>query len=83
MKQLLNYINGQYVQPLGTATIPVTNPATGETIASCPVSISADVAVAVDAAKKAFDNNWGYVIFIIPQFTIRHLIPIPNLKCIE
>ena len=49
-----NYIGGKWVSPKTASTLPVTNPATGETIGQVPLSTPADVDAAVAAAKRAF-----------------------------
>ena len=49
-----NYINGQWVDSRASEWADVTNPATGETIARTPLSNSAEVAAAVEAAAAAF-----------------------------
>jgi betaine-aldehyde dehydrogenase len=51
-----NFIDGQTVEPIGGATEPVINPATGETIAHAPLSGEADVDRAVRAARRAFEQ---------------------------
>jgi malonate-semialdehyde dehydrogenase (acetylating)/methylmalonate-semialdehyde dehydrogenase len=50
---LHNYIGGTLVAPAGAKHLDVTNPATGATIARVPLSPAAEVARAVEAAKKA------------------------------
>jgi succinate-semialdehyde dehydrogenase/glutarate-semialdehyde dehydrogenase len=57
MKDLLKtkaYVGGQWVDAGGKKTFPVTNPATGETIASVPDMDGADAERAIAAAKAAF-----------------------------
>ena len=49
---LLNYIGGQW-EAVGVDTIPVRNPATGEIVASAPLSDQAVVAKAVQTAREA------------------------------
>lgn len=51
---LQNYFGGQWTPSAGTATVPVYNPSTGETIAHTPLSPAADVDQAVRTAAKAF-----------------------------
>jgi len=51
---LKNFINGTFVDATTTTWIDVTSPATGKTIAKCPVSGKPDVEAAVAAAKSAF-----------------------------
>lgn len=54
MEKLLNYIGGEWIEPLGKETISVENPATGEVIAEFTTSTPQDVKMAVKAAKDAF-----------------------------
>ena len=51
---LRNYIGGRWESAAASDAIPVRNPATGEVIAAAPLSGSADVERAVQAALKAF-----------------------------
>jgi malonate-semialdehyde dehydrogenase (acetylating)/methylmalonate-semialdehyde dehydrogenase len=51
---LKNFIGGKPVDSLATSLLPVTNPSTGEEIASVPLSTAADVDAAVRAAAAAF-----------------------------
>lgn len=48
------FINGEFVPALGSGTIDVVNPATGELITKIAAAEAADVDVAVQAAQKAF-----------------------------
>ncbi len=48
------YINGQWVEPLGSDTLEVINPATEEAITTIAMGTPADVDAAVAAAKAAF-----------------------------
>ncbi|MDC0748704.1 CoA-acylating methylmalonate-semialdehyde dehydrogenase [Polyangium mundeleinium] len=54
MRVLENFINGAWVASTGTTLLDVKNPATGELLAKVPLSTSADVDAAVQAAKAAF-----------------------------
>jgi 1-pyrroline dehydrogenase len=47
------FVGGEWVDAVGGATMPVLNPATGETIAEVPACTAADVDRAVEAAKRA------------------------------
>ncbi|KAL7421383.1 hypothetical protein Q5752_004268 [Cryptotrichosporon argae] len=40
-------------------TIDVVNPTTGDVLTSIPEGLPADVDIALDAARKAFDTTWG------------------------
>ena len=57
---LKNHIGGSWQAPLGASAVPVTNPATGEVIATHPLSEVADVDAAVADAHEAF-FNWRSV----------------------
>ena len=52
--ELLNYIGGSWQPSSDGATTEVTNPAIGESMATVPVSTTADVDAAVEAAGAAF-----------------------------
>ena len=57
MERLLKfYINGEWVVPQSTETMPVLNPATAEQVAEVALGNEADVDVAVAAAKAAFEH---------------------------
>jgi len=53
------YINGQWCAPLKARDIAVINPATEQTIATLSLGSEADVDLAVQAARNAFDS-FGY-----------------------
>src|SRR6185369_16265745 len=50
-------IDGESVAPLDGGTVPVTNPATGETFFQAPAAGPADVDRAVQAARRAFESG--------------------------
>jgi malonate-semialdehyde dehydrogenase (acetylating)/methylmalonate-semialdehyde dehydrogenase len=52
--ELENYVNGAWRRATATAHVDVTNPATAEVLARTPLSSSADVDAAVQAAAAAF-----------------------------
>src|SRR6266478_1988378 len=52
--ELRNYIGGAWTAASGAGSLPVVNPATGETIASVPLSPASEVDRAVSAAAEAF-----------------------------
>ncbi len=58
VRTLRNFVDGESVDPLDGATEPVLNPATGEQIATAPLSTAADVDRAVAAARRAF-GGWA------------------------
>ncbi len=73
---LRNFIGGAWTAAAGTDSVPVTNPATGETIAIHPMSPGDEVNAAVDAAKAAF---WDWWMTPVPtrsamMFRYRHLV---------
>lgn len=49
-----NYINGQFVSPIGKNTLEVISPLDGNLLSTVPLSVSQDLDTAVAAAKKAF-----------------------------
>ena len=50
------YIDGKWVQPIGTGSIDIINPATEEIIGKIPVGSKEDIDIAVSAARIAFDS---------------------------
>ena len=48
-----NFVGGEWVEAAAGETMPVLNPATGETIAEVPAATAEDVDRAVQAAKRA------------------------------
>lgn len=56
MKKVLNYINGEYCEPLSGDWIDNYNPSKGEVYSQIANSDSDDVAKAYEAAKAAFPN---------------------------
>src|ERR1700733_6658292 len=54
VEKVRNYVNGSWQASSGPEYMPLTNPATGESLGSVPVGTSADVDAAVAAAKAAF-----------------------------
>ncbi|OLN23901.1 methylmalonate-semialdehyde dehydrogenase (acylating) [Domibacillus antri] len=60
VKQLQNYINGEWVDSASDQTEIVVNPATGEALAEVPLSTKEDVNRAVQAANEAF-KTWSQV----------------------
>jgi betaine-aldehyde dehydrogenase len=54
MTTVQNFINGQLVGSVSGATMPLVDPATGETYGSAPISNGQDIDNAYAAAKKAF-----------------------------
>jgi betaine-aldehyde dehydrogenase len=58
-RTLRNFVDGELVDPVEGTSEPILNPATGEPIATAPVSTAADVDRAVAAARAAFDGWAG------------------------
>jgi len=54
MTTLMNYVGGQWTAVTATTTVAVRNPATGQVLAAAPMSSTADVRRAVDAARTAW-----------------------------
>jgi len=54
--EILNYINGEFAEPISNEWIDCFEPATGKTYGKCPDSNSEDVNVAVSAAIGAFED---------------------------
>jgi malonate-semialdehyde dehydrogenase (acetylating)/methylmalonate-semialdehyde dehydrogenase len=52
--EVLNYINGEWVEPNVSEYVDVVNPATGHLITKTPLSTKADVDAVAKAAKEAF-----------------------------
>lgn len=59
MRELQNFINGEWVAASGADRFDVLNPVTEEVIAISPVSTEADVDRAYTAARAAFEGEWG------------------------
>jgi malonate-semialdehyde dehydrogenase (acetylating)/methylmalonate-semialdehyde dehydrogenase len=53
VRVLSNYVAGRWTASSSSETLPVTNPATGETLARVPLSSAADLDAAVRAAREA------------------------------
>ena len=54
-----NIINGKSVPAASGDTLPITNPATGESLGTAAASGAADVDAAVRAARAALAGKWG------------------------
>ncbi len=57
-RALKNFVNGSYTEPKGNEALDLVDPATEEVYATSPISNSADVDQAYQAAAKAFET-WG------------------------
>ncbi|MET4060943.1 betaine-aldehyde dehydrogenase [Arthrobacter sp. UYP6] len=58
IRELRNFINGDYVDSAAAERLQIINPATEEVIATTPVSTAGDVRAAYQAAGAAFET-WG------------------------
>ncbi|HUJ05532.1 MAG TPA: gamma-aminobutyraldehyde dehydrogenase [Streptosporangiaceae bacterium] len=56
MKELRNFVAGQWTEPTDGRRAELINPSTGEAFATAPVSGAADVDAAFSAASKAFET---------------------------
>ena len=56
MKELRNFVAGQWTEPADGRRAELINPSTGEAFATAPVSRAADVDAAFSAASKAFET---------------------------
>lgn len=54
MQQILNYINGEFLEPASGKWLDNYNPSDGEVYSEIPKSNAEDVALAVESAKRAF-----------------------------
>ncbi|MCC6683535.1 MAG: aldehyde dehydrogenase family protein, partial [Bacteroidia bacterium] len=54
MKKILNYINGQLMEPVSGTYLDNFDPSTGKVYSLCPDSDERDVELATEAALKAF-----------------------------
>ena len=54
VRRLKNFVNGEWIEPLGCSWLDVENPSTGGIIAQVPLSRRAEVDAAVGAASIAF-----------------------------
>jgi malonate-semialdehyde dehydrogenase (acetylating)/methylmalonate-semialdehyde dehydrogenase len=90
VQTLQNYIGGRWVPAASAETLPVTNPATGQTIASVPLSNSDDVDRAARAAQDAF-GAWRHVpplersryMFTLRDLMVRHQDELARLVTTE
>ncbi|MFC4542443.1 CoA-acylating methylmalonate-semialdehyde dehydrogenase [Halosolutus amylolyticus] len=74
--EVQNYVDGSWQKPAGRDSQPVTNPATGERLATIPFSDATDLDAAVDAANEAY-NDWRNTAVedrIQPLFRLKSLL---------
>ncbi|KAF5377739.1 hypothetical protein D9757_009381 [Collybiopsis confluens] len=53
------FINGKFVEAVEGGTIDIVNPSTGKVLTKVAAATSADVDIAVEAARKAYKTSWG------------------------
>src|SRR4051812_37747278 len=58
LRELHNFVNGEFKSAQEGATLKIVNPSTGEPYATAPRSGPADVDEAMRAARKAFEDGW-------------------------
>ena len=58
LRELHNFIDGEFKPSAEGATLDIVNPSTGEAYATSPLSGDADVDAAMRAARKAFEDGW-------------------------
>src|SRR5262245_42417524 len=58
LRELHNYVNGEFKPTQDGKTLDIINPSTGEAFATAPLSGPADVDDAMRAARTAFEEGW-------------------------
>ena len=58
VRELRNFVNGEFKDAREGATLDIVNPSTGATYATAPLSGPADVEGAMRAARQAFEEGW-------------------------
>src|SRR3954447_4484970 len=58
LRELHNFVNGEFRPAQGGETLDIVNPSTGEAYATSPKSGPADVDAAMKAARAAFEGGW-------------------------
>src|SRR3954465_283749 len=58
LRELRNFVNGEFRPAQGGETLDIVNPSTGEAYATSPKSGPADVDAAMKAARAAFEGGW-------------------------
>ena len=75
LRELHNYVNGEFTSSREGATLEIVNPSTGEAYATSPQSGPADVDDAMKAARKAFEEVWRDT---TPSERMGHLLAIAD-----
>src|SRR6478735_3146487 len=58
VRELRNFVNGEFKEAQAGATLDIVNPSTGAAYATAPLSGPADVDDAMRAARRAFEEGW-------------------------
>ena len=58
LRELRNYVGGEFKGSRDGATLEIVNPSTGQAYATAPLSGPADVDEAMRAARAAFEDDW-------------------------
>jgi betaine-aldehyde dehydrogenase len=58
LRELRNYVGGEFKGSREGSTLEIVNPSTGEAFATAPLSAPADVDEAMRAARSAFEDGW-------------------------
>jgi betaine-aldehyde dehydrogenase len=58
VRELSNFINGEFTPASNGETLDIVNPSTGEVFATSPASREADIDTAMKAARAAFEGGW-------------------------
>jgi betaine-aldehyde dehydrogenase len=58
LRELHNFVNGEFKSTQDGKTLDIINPSTGEAFATAPLSGPADVDAAMRAAREAFEGGW-------------------------
>ena len=90
VKTLQNFIDGKWVDPSSSASLEVPNPASGEQLATVPLSARDDVDAAVRAATRAF-RTWSKtpvpkrarILFRYQQLLVEHWDELARLITVE
>jgi len=85
------FIDGAWVPPISGAVLPLVNPSDGKTICEIASGNADDIDVAVNAARKAFDGDWGRasalergrVLQKISQLVLEHTEELAHLEAID
>ncbi|MEO0810319.1 MAG: aldehyde dehydrogenase family protein, partial [Pseudomonadota bacterium] len=85
------FINGSWVSTASNETLPLVNPSDGSAICDIAKSNTEDVNAAVEAARSAFEGEWGRataaergrVLACIGQLVLKHIDELATLEAID